>query len=244
MSRSGQVERTISSGHEAIRFPRVSPDGKRVMLSEQKDGNYDVWVEDIESGARVRLTTGPEPDSAGAWSASGERVAIMSGLMSDSGVVLMRADGSGQTERLPFRSNPLPEAIAVSPDWSPDGRFVIFRSGGDLFYGDVSEKRPPASSRSRPSPRRRAGSHPTGGSWLTRRTSRGGSRSTCARSPRATGSGWSRRTGARRPGGAGRGNELFFFEGNALMAAPVSTRDGFRAIASEETLRRGRHRRP
>ena len=49
VNRSGRVERTISAGHAVLRFPRVSPDGRRVMFSEVKDGNYDVWVEDIGS---------------------------------------------------------------------------------------------------------------------------------------------------------------------------------------------------
>ena len=101
VNRSGRIERTVSTGHGSVTFPRVSPDGTRVMWNEQKDGNIDVWIEDIERGTRVRLTTGPETDTAGGWSSSGDRVALMSGGRSDQGVLLVRADGSGRDRTAP-----------------------------------------------------------------------------------------------------------------------------------------------
>jgi serine/threonine protein kinase/Tol biopolymer transport system component len=229
VNRSGRVERTISTGHEYTIFPRVSPDGKRVLMSEDRDGNSDVWVEDIDSGARLRLTTGPEADSAGAWSSSGERVAIMSGLMSDSGVVLMSADGSGQPERLPFRSNLLPEGVEVSPDWSPDGRFVMFRSGGDLLYGDVSEKRTPVKFAGS-SFTETEGRFSPDGRFVAYTSNESGRFEVYVRSFPTGDRKWTVSvSGGVLPRWSRTGNELFFFEGTVLMAAPVSTHESFRA---------------
>lgn len=229
VSRSGRVERTISTGHGSIYFPRVSPDGKRVLMSEIKDGNLDVWVENIENGTRVRLTTGPEQDVSGAWSSSGERVAIMSGLLSDSGVVLMRGDGSGQAERLPFRSNFLPAGNEVSPDWSPDGRFVIFRSGKVLLCGDVSEKRTPTRF-AESSFTETEGRFSPDGRFVAYMSNESGRFEVYVRPFPSGDRKWTVSTsGGALPRWSRTGNELFYLEGSVLMAVSVSTREGFRS---------------
>jgi Tol biopolymer transport system component len=229
VKRSGEVERTISSGHEVIRLPRVSPDGKRVMLIDAKDGNQDVWVEDIDSGTRIRLTTGPETDVAGSWSSSGERVALMSGLLSDSGIVLMRADGSGQAERLPYRSNSLPEATEVSPDWSADGRFVMFRSEGDLFYGDVMGKGVPVPF-AKSSFVESEGRFSPDGRYVAYMSNESGRFEVSVRPFPEGDRKWTVSTnGGALPRWSRQGHELFYVEGSALMAVTVSTRDGFRS---------------
>jgi Tol biopolymer transport system component len=225
VNRSGQIERTISSGHQAIRFPRVSPDGKRVMLGDQKDWNRDIWAEDIERGTRVRLTTGPEPGTAGAWSASGERVVLLSGH----DVVLKRADGSGQAERLPFQSNPAPEAIAVSPDWSPDGRFVIYRSDGDLWYGDVAGKGAPVAFAKSPFTESEGRFSPDG-RFVAYMSDESGRFEVYVRPfPEGDGKWTLSAGGGALPRWSRRGDELFYVEGNTLMVVSISTRDGFRS---------------
>jgi Tol biopolymer transport system component len=228
VDRSGRVERTISTGHAVVRFPRVSPDGKRIMLGDVREDN-DVWVLDLERGTRVRLTTGHDVSVAGAWSSSGARVAIMSGLLSDSAVVILRADGSGQAERLPLRSNSLPEGADVSPDWSPDGRYVIFRSAGDLFYGDASGRGGQVafarSAFTEAEPR-----FSPDGRYVAYMSNESGRFEVYVR-PFPEGNGkWTVSTnGGALPRWSRRGDELFYVEGNALMAVPVSTRGGFRA---------------
>jgi Tol biopolymer transport system component len=229
VNRAGRVERTISTGHGTIFFPRVSPDGKRVLLSEERDGNHDVWVEDIESGSRVRLTAGPEMDIAGGWSSSGERVVLMSGRYSDSGVVLIRADGSGQAERLPFRSNSLPEGDVVGSDWSPDGRFVIFRSDGDLFYGDVTEKRTPTRFTESPFTETEGRFSPDG-RFVAYMSNESGRLEVYVRPFPAGDRKWTvSANGGALPRWSQTGNELFYLEGSMLMAASVSTHGDFRA---------------
>jgi Tol biopolymer transport system component len=225
--RSGRIGRTISPGHGTVGFVQVSPDGRRVMLTEEKEGNLDVWVEDIERGSRVRLTTKPETDVAGAWSSSGERVAIMSGLYTESGIVLMNADGSGEAARLPFRSTSLPEGSYVSPDWSPDGRFVIYRSGGDLWYGDAGGKGAPVAFADSPFTESDGRFSPDG-RYVAYASNESGRFEIYVR-PFPEGSRkWTLSTnGGGAPKWSRRGNELFYVEGSAVMSVALSTRDGF-----------------
>jgi len=225
--RSGRIGRTISPGHGTVGYLHVSPDGRRVMLTEEKDGNLDVWVEDIERGSRVRLTTRPETDIAGAWSSSGERVAIMSGIYTDSGVVLMRADGSGEAEKLPFRSTSLPEGSYVSPDWSPDGRFVIYRSGGDLWYGDVAGKGAPVAFANSPFTESDGRFSPDG-RYVAYMSNESGRFEVYVRPFPEGDRKWTLSTnGGGAPRWSRRGDELFYLEGSAVMSVALSTRDGF-----------------
>ncbi len=229
VSRSGGLERTISSGHELVDFPRVSPDGTRVMLGASKDGNVDVWVESIEGGTRMRLTSAPSMDESGAWSPSGDRVAVMSGLLSGSRVVLMNADGSGRPEELPFRSSTLPEGVFASPDWSPDGLFLLYASAGDLWYGDVAGKEAPVAFTKTPFLEAEGRFSPDG-RYVAYMSNESGPFEIYVRPFPDGDRRWTISTnGGAVPRWSRRGDELFYAEGSALMAVSVSTRDGFRS---------------
>ena len=229
VDRAGRVQRVVTAGHGSIRFPRVSPDGKRVMLEYAQDGHADVWVHDLERGTRIRLTTGPVVSVAGAWSPSGERVALMSGLLADSGVVIQRADGGGEAERLRFRATSLPEGAQVSPDWSPDGRYVIYRSGGDLLYGDLSGKEEPVPFARSPATESEARFSPDG-RYVAYMSNESGRFEVYVRPfPGGEGKWTISSSGGALPRWSRRGDELFYVEGNTLMAVAVSTRGGFRA---------------
>jgi Tol biopolymer transport system component len=229
VDRAGRVQRVVSSSHGSIRFPRVSPNGKRVMLEYAQDGHADAWVHDLERGTRIRLTTGPVVSVAGAWSSSGERVALMSGLLADSHVVIQRSDGGGEADRLPFRATSLPEGAEVSPDWSPDGRYVIYRSAGDLLYGDLSGNGEPVVFARSPATEAEARFSPDG-RYVAYMSNESGRFEVYVRPfPRGEGKWTISSSGGALPRWSRRGDELFYVEGNALMTVPVSTRAGFRA---------------
>ena len=229
VDRAGGVERVLSAGLGVVRFPRLSPDGERLLLDASSEGHLEPWVYDLERGTRARLTSGPSVDVAGAWSASGDRVAVMSGLFSDSRVAILRADGSGEVERLPFRADALPEGAEVSPDWSPDGRYVIYRSGGDLYYGDLSDRRAAVAFARSPFTESEPRFSPDG-RYVAYMSNESGRFEVYVR-PFPAGEGkWAvSANGGALPRWSRRGDELFYVEDHALMAVPVSTRAGFRA---------------
>ena len=229
VDRAGRVGRVLSPGLGIIRFPRLSPDGRRLLLDTAGEGHIEPWVYDLERGTRARLSSGLSVDVAGGWSASGDRVAVMSGLFSDSSVAILRADGSGEVERLPFRADSLPEGAEVSPDWSPDGRYIIYRSGGDLYYGDLSDRRAAVAFTHSPFTESEARFSPDG-RYVAYMSNESGRFEVYVR-PFPAGDGrWAVSTnGGALPRWSRRGDELFYVEGHALMAVPVSTRAGFRA---------------
>jgi Tol biopolymer transport system component len=136
LDRSGAV---LSSVGEAADYayggvPELSPDGRRAVMAilNPEGGRSAIWIVDLDSGRRRRLTLDDGDHTAGVWSADGARV-VYTGKEEE--VLARSADGSGTVETLyPGR-----------PDWSgwpracsPDGRWFLDATqkasgGADIF---------------------------------------------------------------------------------------------------------------
>ena len=110
------------SDHELGGFPRVSPDGGRLAHTrvEPRRENPDVWVEDLQRGTRLRLTTSADHDLMPVWSPDGREVAYRSGTLQRATIGFAAADGTGV-----LRSMPCPKDSCEPSDWSPDGRYLV-----------------------------------------------------------------------------------------------------------------------
>ena len=84
--------------------------------------NGDLWIEDVASGARSRLTFGFEPASYPVWSADGSRIAFTAWRDGKPSVREISSTGSG-AERVLFE----PEQETSTLDWSPDGRSLLLK---------------------------------------------------------------------------------------------------------------------
>jgi serine/threonine-protein kinase len=114
--------------------PRLSPDGSRLALSVLRDGNWDLWVYDLEREVATRITFGAGYDADPVWSPDGRWLAFASDRDGGMTVFRKRADGSGQAERL-IDLDSLPSPFPNS--WSPDGRWLAVSptgpGGNDLW---------------------------------------------------------------------------------------------------------------
>jgi TolB protein len=85
--------------------PVWSPDGQHIAFTLQPQPaegtlqvrpNVDIWVMDIETGARTQLTQDPGADLWPVWSPDGQSIAFVSERDNANGeVYVMNADGSG-----------------------------------------------------------------------------------------------------------------------------------------------------
>jgi Tol biopolymer transport system component len=106
-------------------WPRLSPDGRRMarQIIDPARGNPDVWVEDLQDGSLVRITTTTGTDTLPVWSPDGRRLAYGSGSsLSERRLSIAAADGTGVAQEFPC---PGPDPYCEPTDWSPDGRHLI-----------------------------------------------------------------------------------------------------------------------
>jgi len=105
-----------------------SPDGRFLVYTGGRDGNYDIFKIPVEGGDEVRLTDAPELDDGPEYAPDGGMIYFNSSRTGDMRIWRMAPDGSGQE----------PITAGVSHDWfphvSPDGRRIVFLS----FQKDVA----------------------------------------------------------------------------------------------------------
>ena len=105
-------------------FPRISPDGKRVAYHspDLQGGNTDVWVWDIATGNRKRLSFNPASNRTPVWSPDGMRIAYISSESGRNTVYLKPVDTMGAEEK----SAELPTGVPSLTQWTPDGKALLF----------------------------------------------------------------------------------------------------------------------
>jgi Tol biopolymer transport system component/DNA-binding winged helix-turn-helix (wHTH) protein len=109
-----------------------SPDGRYIAYSSDRDGKFDIWVQQVSGGDPVQITKGPghhwQPD----WSPDGKYIAYRS-EDGDGGIYVAPALGGAGLERkiAPF---------GYHPQWAPDSLQVLFQAqfteipGSGRFY--------------------------------------------------------------------------------------------------------------
>lgn len=143
-SRSGEVIGT--PGERApYNLVKVSPDGTKAAVvevdSRQQPANPDIWIVDLMSGSRTRLTFDPGVDSTPVWSPDSTAIAWLSFRGTAPGFYRKAINGSGTEELLAT-----PEAVNNLTDWSRDG-YLIYAPRGDIWAlpvnPDATGKRTP-----------------------------------------------------------------------------------------------------
>ena len=110
--------------------PGWSSDGLRILFESERDGNREIYVMDADGGNQIRLTRNNATDGSATLSPDGSLIAFASNR--DTGppynpynmdIYLMNPDGSNVRRIVDD-----PE-YDVGPQWSPDGRKIVFMTG-------------------------------------------------------------------------------------------------------------------
>lgn len=215
--------------------PRLSPDGKHLSLTLLRDGNWDIWVYDLERGVSTRLTFDEGGDTEQVWSPDGKYLVFSSDRDGDIDLYRKRADGSGQLERL----TESPTALWAT-SWSPDGRFLTYSSaenGSDLGLLPLEGERKPEVFLSTPF-FEHAGDFSPDGRWLAYASNESGRFEVYVRPLPSEGGKWQVSDGGGSyPVWSRDGRQLFYRTDEGLMAASVEVAgDTFRAGKPREVL--------
>ena len=119
------------------RWPRLSPDGKRVAMQVIGTNVQGTWLAPVGSEDFTKLTTGIGP----IWSPSGDR--IYYSMPAERGILWKRSDGSGTEEVL--SKDP---SVEMPTSLTPDGRTLAYtrrdpKTSLDIMTIDTSGKEPP-----------------------------------------------------------------------------------------------------
>jgi Tol biopolymer transport system component len=106
----------------------LSPRGRRIMVVRHDGPAADIWTVDLASGIFSRLTADPDYDSDPSWSPDERRIAFTS-YRTGRGTVFVKDLVSGNEEPL-IRL----DKHAWVHQWTPDGKFVIFRTNEKEIY--------------------------------------------------------------------------------------------------------------
>lgn len=119
----GENPRVMVESPEPIMSPAWSPDGRKLAYVSFEARRSEIYVQELRSGSRKRVSARPGVNGAPAWSPDGQRLAVS----------LSRQDGNLDIYTLDLNSQMLTRltsgsAIDTEPAWSLDGRQIYFTS--------------------------------------------------------------------------------------------------------------------
>ncbi|WP_110514903.1 LpqB family beta-propeller domain-containing protein [Herpetosiphon llansteffanensis] len=79
-------------------FPRVSPDGTKIVFTSNRDGNSEVYLMNADGSNQTRLTNSSAEDSAPSWKLDGSKIAFDSNRDGNWNIYVMNTDGTGQAQ--------------------------------------------------------------------------------------------------------------------------------------------------
>jgi eukaryotic-like serine/threonine-protein kinase len=222
--------------------PTISPDGKRAAVNILRIGQQallsDIWTYDFALGRLTRATfDGRSIDGGIVWTSDGSR--LIYAARSDvptAELTVVSADGSDNPERLQHTSDSaiMRPDVAVPGSVSPDGKFLIGTASGNARPGVFRMVLDPAG-RSAFEPLldpRMVERNPKlspNGRWIAYESNRSGRREIWV-APHPTPDGkWQQVStdGGSEPKWSSTGRELFYRNGNKMMAAAVDTGTSF-----------------
>jgi serine/threonine protein kinase/Tol biopolymer transport system component len=228
VDRGGAVVGHVGGEFPALTDPALSPDGRRVAVSLEDNGVRDVWILDATSGERTRVTFDQDAIRS-AWAPDGKRVAYSN--ISTGNVDVTSARGGEPSQ--PLVAGELGE---FAPDWSRDGRYLVYysldpKTQRDLWVLPLTGGEGPRVLLRTPANEAIPKLSPSGGYVAYQSDETGRWEIRVRPFPEGGGQWQVSVNGGERPTWSRKGDELYYIEGNRMMVVPIRTAKGFEAGA-------------
>ncbi len=234
---------TLLSESQGYAYPRLSPDANRIAVSFGATGRADVWLYDIASSTPTRLTNAGGLNDRPEWTPDGRRIVYRTDRDGLPAIWWQRADMGAPAEPLQAGApHSYFEGVIT-----PDGRTLVYQvddAGGqqaDIMYrsldGDTTSH-PVAATRSVEAQARVS----PDGKWIAYVTDASGTSQVVAQPfPLGGGRVQVSVSGGSEPVWARDGKTIYYRDGRHLVAASISTNEGF-AVTNRRALFRDTYR--
>jgi TolB protein len=118
----GYAPQTIVSSEEPIMSPAWSPDGRRLAYVSFENAQPSIWIQEVFTGKREKMTSFKGINGAPSWSPDGRYLALT--LSKDGNPDIFILDIARRSLRALTRH----WSIDTEPSWSPDGKNLVFTS--------------------------------------------------------------------------------------------------------------------
>jgi Tol biopolymer transport system component len=134
----GGPERRLTGGSTDDGLPRWTPDGRAVVYSSSRSGNWQLWRVPAEGGRSTRLRTNACTESQGEVSPEGGTLAFLSDCGGPQSLWLENLD-TGVARVLVRHGR---RSVLGNPDWNRDGSGIVFSSnrrvGHQIYLVEVA----------------------------------------------------------------------------------------------------------
>ncbi|HXQ25319.1 MAG TPA: protein kinase [Candidatus Acidoferrales bacterium] len=229
VSRNGS-EQPLSAPLRDYDQPRLSPDGRRIAVDVGiiEIGGTQVDLYDLARDTLSRFTFEGNLNQYPTWTPDGKRIAFMSGRSGALSVFWQLADGSGGLERL---TNDQTTSVPFS--WSPDGQLMAGVQVAPPAAPEIMVLRL-ADHKAQPFQQTQTGAFEDApqfspdGRWIAYASDESGRREIYVQPYPGPGGKWQISTdGGTEPLWNHNGRELFYRNGNRMMAVDIGTQSGF-----------------
>jgi Tol biopolymer transport system component len=135
---AGGVERRLTQHPKSDSLPRFTPDGRRVLFTSDRTGEWQIYEVGLEGGEPVRVRSTGHTEWQVDLSPDGRTLAFLSKEGGPESLWLM--DWTTRAARMLVRHGN--SSVLGNPDWSPDGRRIVFSSnwriGHQIYVADVA----------------------------------------------------------------------------------------------------------
>jgi serine/threonine-protein kinase len=226
VSRDGSAE-PLKAPPKAYEHPRISPDGKRVVLGIAGD-SPNIFLYDLAANNLKQITTDAN-NAMPIWTPDGKRITFRSTKAGPWNVFWENADGSGTVQQLTNS-----QFLSEPTSWSPDGKLLAFSeqntvSRRDIWVLDMNGGRKAAPIIKTPAdesvPRFSPDAH-----WIAYVSDESGRAEIYVQPYPTSGQKWQISTsGGREPVWSPSGSELFYREGKKMMVSDIKPAPSFSA---------------
>ena len=120
VDRDGREEPLDMEPQEYL-YPRISPQGNRLVAAVVAEGDTDLWVFNPDRGSRVKITFGGNNRFFPVWNPAGDSLTFADGNAEPNALLIAPADGSGAVDTLLAR-----EGLQFPTSWSSDGQTLAY----------------------------------------------------------------------------------------------------------------------